>query len=96
MNSYFRKLTENETGMDFSKIRIEAEKTARKKLCIKEKQEITLDEIYKEIELVTNVNHDIIESIKKKEEEEEIRFCTQRKVAKEIYELAKYLGKKVI
>lgn len=96
LNSYFRKLTENETGMDFSKIRIEAEKTARKKLCIKEKQEITLDEIYKEIELVTNVNHDIIESIKKKEEEEEIRFCTQRKVAKEIYELAKYLGKKVI
>ena len=34
--------------------------------------------------------------MKNKEQELEIRFCTTRKVAKEIYELAKYLSKKVI
>ena len=98
LNKYFREINKTETGIDFSKIRVEAEKVARQKLAKdnNEREEITLDEIYQEIQNVINVDNDIIEKMKHKEQELEIRFCTTRKVAKEIYELAKYLGKKVI
>lgn len=98
LDKYFREISGNETGMDFSKIRIEAERTVRKKLCgeYKEKQEVTLEEIYQEIEIITGVQHNIIEQMKEKEKEQEIRFCVSRKTAKEICELAKYLNKKVI
>lgn len=98
LNKYFREINKTETGIDFSKIRVEAEKVARQNLAKdnNEREEITLDEIYQEIQNVINVDNDIIEKMKNKEQELEIRFCTTRKVAKEIYELAKYLGKKVI
>ncbi len=98
LNKYFREINKTETGIDFSKIRVEAEKVAREKLVKNnnKREEITLDEIYQEIQNVINVDNDIIEKMKNKEQELEIRFCTTRKVAKEIYELAKYLGKKVI
>lgn len=94
LNQYFREITKIETGMDFSKIRVEAEKETRRKN--KAKQEITLDEIYEEIQNQTKLEDEIIEKMKQKEQELEIKFCTKRKVAKEIYELAKYLGKTVI
>ena len=98
LNKYFREINKTETGIDFSKIRVEAEKVARQNLAKNndKREDITLDEIYQEIQNVINVDNDIIEKMKNKEQELEIRFCTTRKVAKEIYELAKYLGKKVI
>lgn len=98
LNKYFREINKTETGIDFSKIRVEAEKVARQNLAKNKdkREEITLDEIYQEIQNVINVDNDIIEKMKNKEQELEIKFCTTRKVAKEIYELAKYLGKKVI
>ncbi len=98
LNIYFREINKTETGIDFSKIRVEAEKVARQNLAKNKdkREEITLDEIYQEIQNVINVDNDIIEKMKNKEQELEIKFCTTRKVAKEIYELAKYLGKKVI
>ncbi len=94
LNQYFREITKIETGIDFSKIRVEAEKETRRKN--PEKQEITLDEIYEEIQKETRLENEIIERVKQKEQELEIKFCTKRKTAKEIYELAKYLGKTVI
>ena len=94
LNQYFREITKIETGMDFSKIRVEAEKETRRKN--KAKQEITLDEIYEEIQNQTKLEDEIIEKMKQKEQELEIKFCTARKTGKEIYELAKYLGKTVI
>ncbi len=94
LNQYFREITKIETGIDFSKIRVEAEKETRRKN--QEKQEITLDEIYEEIQKETRLENEIIERVKQKEQELEIKFCTKRKAAKEIYELAKYLGKTVI
>lgn len=98
LNKYFREINKIETGIDFSKIRVEAEKVARQNLAKNnnKREEITLDEIYQEIQKLINVDNDIIDKMKNKEQELEIRFCTTRKVAKEIYELAKYLGKKVI
>lgn len=98
LNKSFRELNKIETGIDFSKIRVEAEKVLRKKLSKTNeyKQEITLDEIYAEIKQETSIEDEIIKKMKENEQELETRFCLERKTAKEIYELAKYLNKNVI
>ena len=98
MDKYFREISKIETGIDFSKMRIEAEKVVRKKIIEEksERQEITLNEIYQEIKKLTKVTDEIIEKMQEKEKDLEIRFCTERKTTKEIYELAKYLNKEVI
>ena len=97
MDEYFKKITKMKTGIDFSKLRIEAERRAREKYCIeKEKQDITLDEIYVELKNETKIDESIIELLKLKEKELEINFSKKRDTAKEIYDLAKYLNKKVI
>ena len=97
MNDYFRKITETETGIDFSKIRVNSEMTARKKICIDSKiQDITLDEIYNQIGEETKNDKEVLDKLKKKEQELEIKFCYARKTAMEIYELAKYLDKKIV
>ena len=86
MNDYFRKITETETGIDFSKIRVNSEMTARKKICIDSKiQDITLDEIYNQIGEETKIDKDVLDKLKKKEQELEIKFCYARKTAMEIY-----------
>ena len=97
LNKYFRKITGIETGIDFSKIRIEAEKNVRNKLCnTTDKQDITLNEIYQEIKEEVGLDNEILEKLKFKEQELEIEFCSERKTAKEIFELAQYLNKKII
>lgn len=98
LNDYFRKISNIETGIDFSKIRVKAEEVARKKLedNNNSKQEITLDEIYKEIIKETNITDEISQKMKEKEIELELRFCTDRKTGKELYQLAEYLEKKII
>lgn len=98
LNEYFRKISNIDTGIDFSKIRVKAEEVARKNLenNNSSKQEITLDEIYKEIIKETNITDEISQKMKEKEIELELRFCTQRKTGKELYQLAEYLKKKII
>lgn len=97
MDKYFKEITQMETGIDFSKLRVEAEKRAREKKCInKDIQDITLDEIYDELKNETKIDENIIELLKNKEQELEIKFCSRRNVAKEIYDLAIYLNKKII
>lgn len=93
MDEKFRKINNIETGINFSKIRVEAEINVRKKL---DKQDVTLEDIYKEIKHQTDSTDEIIEIMQNTEQELEIRFCRERKTGKELYELAKYLGKKVI
>ena len=71
--------------------------TARKKICIDPKiQDITLDEIYDQIGEEIKIDKEVLDKLKKKEQELEIKFCYARKTAMEIYELAKYLDKKII
>lgn len=98
LNNDFRKINNIETGINFSKIRIETEKRVRENLIKnnENKQDITLDEIYQEIEREIDIDKDSIKKIKDKEIELELRFCYERETAKEIYELSKYLHKKVI
>lgn len=94
LNNYFREITGTKTGISFSKIRITAEEEARKK--IQYKQEISLNDIYLEIEKLMKIDNGILEKMKQQEEKLEYRFSSIRKTGKEIYELAKYLNKKII
>lgn len=98
LNDYFRELTNTETGIDFSKLRVRAEEQVRKQLekNNNKEQEITLDDIYNEIKLEIDTDEQILDKVKEKEIELEIRFCNTRKTGKELYELAKYLNKEVI
>ena len=98
MNEKFREITKIETGINFSAIRVEAEKNVRKKLNIlkSNRQEVTLEEIYQEIKHQTNIEDEVIDIMKNEEQKLEIRFCVARKTAKELYDLARYLNKKII
>lgn len=96
LNSYFRELSEDQSGMDFAKIRINAEYNTRQKLVNSDMQEITIDEIYNAIKEQYHIKEEIIEKLKQKEIEYELRFCKRRNLTYELYELAKQTGKKVI
>lgn len=97
LNDYFRKLTNTETGIDFSKLRVRAEERVRYFILRdKIKQDMTLDDIYNEIANEGKIDKEIIAKMKEKEKELEISFCSARKTGKELYELARYLGKRVI
>lgn len=96
LDSYFRKISNNETGINFSKIRIMCEQLTRDALWSEDNQEITLDEIYKTINKQYMIPTEILEKMKQKEIELELRFCTIRKTGFELYQMAKELGKKVV
>ena len=83
--------------LPFQDIRMQAEERARNNLslCRPFFQEITLDEIYKEIEYLTCIDHDKLQKIKEKEVSLEIQYCTRRYAAQELYELAAYLDKRI-
>ena len=97
LNDYFRKLTNTETGIDFSKLRVRAEERVRYLILRdKIKQDMTLDDIYNEIANEGKIDKGILAKMEEKEKELEISVCSARKTGKELYELARYLDKRVI
>ena len=96
MDKEYRKY--EKTGVNFSKMRIEAEYIAREKQYNIDKkiQEITLDDIYKTIEEYYDIDRKILNILKKHEIELELRFCKKRQTGYELYQLALDIGKKVI
>lgn len=94
LNKHFRNISSN-TSLDFSVMREYAEVSARK-LINEEKQDISIDEIYEEIGRIYNIDSEKLSKMKAIEIEYEIRFCERRKTAFQLYQLAKYLGKKVV
>lgn len=98
LDTYFREISNIETGIDFSKLRVRAEEAIRQKLTKTNNniQEITLEEIYEEIKEETEIEENIINKMLEREIELELRFCSERKTAKELYDLAMSLGKKII
>lgn len=98
MDNYFRDISKNDTGINFSKIRITCEQLAREKLNSdkEKKQDITIDEIYNIIKENYKINEEVLVEMKKKEIELELRFCYPRKTGYELYKMALDLGKKVI
>lgn len=98
MDKDYRELTHNDVGINFSKIRVISENICRenKRETDPECQEVTLDEIYDTIHTQYEISKDVLEKLKKKECEYEIRFCKRRNTIHELYELALDMGKKVI
>ena len=98
MDKDYRELTHNDVGINFSKIRVISENICRenKRKTNPECQEVTLDEIYDTIHTQYEISKDVLEKLKKKECEYEIRFCKRRDTIHELYELALDMGKKVI
>ena len=88
----------NEVKFNFPDLRRRAEIEVRK--TIKEKhpffQEITLDEIYAYLHAEYCLPDHIVRFAKELEIALELRFCSSRTSAQELYELAKYLGKRII
>lgn len=77
---------------DFKQIRAESENNARNFF----KREITLDEIYGIISRDYPFLEKYIDQIKKAEVELEIKYSQERKIAYELFELAKDLNKEII
>ena len=98
MDKDYRELTHNDVGINFSKIRVISENICRenKRKTDPECQEVTLDEIYDTIHTQYEISEDVLDKLKKKECEYEIRFCKRRNTIHELYELALDMGKKVI
>ena len=95
LNDDYRKLSKNIT-IDFSKIREDCEVLARIEADKNNLQEVNLDQIYEIIAKEYSIPLEIIEKLKQKEIDLELRFCMKRETAYSIYKLAKYLGKRVI
>lgn len=95
LNDDYRNLSNN-FGIDFSKIREDCEVLARIEASKEKREDVTIERIYQIIEEEYDIPTNIIEFLKNKEIELELRFCKRRETAYSIYRLAKYLGKRVI
>ena len=98
LGDFANTLLDSKDGLDFYNLRIEAEKRARlvNKVNHPMWEDITLDDIYVELKKYLGVSDDIITKIKVQEINLELQYCKVRQYAKEIFDLAKYLGKKII
>lgn len=83
-------------GVSFYTIRIEGEQACRELKCTSEKEDVTLDEIYKYIQETYGISKAVCDELKRKECDLEVRFSQNRRTVHELYDLAKAAGKKVI
>lgn len=98
LNEDFNHLLNTKSFIDFSDIRRQGEEDARREISRRYPtfEDVTLDEIYVRIKEDYVLNANIVEKLKEKEAELEIRLCVPRQCGKQLYELAKYCGKKII
>lgn len=83
-------------GMNFKQLRIQAENIAREKIKNTNQEEISLDDIYLELSQLIGITKEFADKIKDEEIKLELKYCYQRKFAKELFDLAISLGKRVI
>ncbi len=98
LDKEYRILSKCKTGINFSKIRVVSENIARDEQYKKNPdiQEITIDAIYNTIARLYEIDKNVLNKLKEKEKEYEIRFCNRRNTIYELYTLALDTGKKVI
>ncbi|WP_446424414.1 HAD-IA family hydrolase, partial [Mailhella sp.] len=98
LEDYVNKRLQTVDSIHFKTIRVEAEKVARHTSWVfnNKSQDITLDDIYEKIGAITCLDTQILEEIKAKEIELELKYLTRRHSGYELYAMAKHLGKKVI
>lgn len=98
MDSYFDELTGNKIEQYFSKIRIKSEQAVDLFDADSSKHigQVTIDQIYHIISQKYGIDLEVVEALKHREKQLEIQFSSPRQKIKELYELALYIGKKVI
>lgn len=98
LNHDFNKYLKLKSFINFARIRMEAERICREETHIRNRHydDITLDEIYEQLERSYAFPHDAIEYIKNREIENEFRFCYPRKMGKQLYQLAVQQGKRIV
>lgn len=84
--------------LDFKKIRMESEAYARNKYgkLHPEWEDITIDDIYDSMSEYYGISKDITDKLRERERELELQFCGTRKAGKELFEVAKLIGKKIL
>lgn len=89
---------QNNSGVAFSKMRVISETIAREEQYKADPkiEEVTLDDIYNTINKLYDIDMQLLNELKEKEKQLEIKYCTRRNTAYELYKLAKACGKKVI
>ncbi len=95
MDDYFHQLLNKKTPTRFSTIRVEAEQMAREKADEDNKEEVTIDEIYQQLQEKYLIDKEICDQLKQEEIRLEIKYSRPRHTAKELYQLAKQLNKQV-
>ena len=98
LNDEFNRICESDTYIDFSQMRVEAEKRCREKMneTHSGEEDITLDAVYDVLVTEYGVRPQAAEAMKEAELLLELKFCTPRRAAKQLFELALSQGKKVI
>ena len=96
MNDYFNKLFNSNGLLEFSEMRIEAEKNIRDKM-FNEKgyEDISLNEIYDYMAKFYHLSVERLEKVKKREIELEIKFCKRRETVYSLYNMCVYLKKHI-
>lgn len=86
------------SNISFLKIRTIGEMETRRRIAGKypSYQDVTIDEIYETISDLFQLPDSITMEMKEEEKQLEIQFCQQRRSAKELYDLARLTGKKVV
>lgn len=98
LSKHFFEIFNIKAYFDFPKARVEAEQRARIAKTFERSgiEEITLDEIYAQLEKDYGLNKKSLEELKQKEIELEQKLCYTRNYGKELFELAKSQNKTVI
>jgi FMN phosphatase YigB (HAD superfamily) len=99
LNDYFVTVSGASSFIKFDELRIEAEKACRKRLAENipgAPEEVTLDGIYEYLADGFGMDTSVLEKVKKREIELEIRFCAERKYGKLLYKTAIQHYKRVI
>ena len=84
--------------LELKQLRIDAEQRARELQHIKNPslEDITIDDVYDAFKEISNYDDKTIDIIKNEEINLELKYCYQRKFTKDLFDLALYMGKKVI
>ncbi|GAA0378628.1 HAD-IA family hydrolase [Paenibacillus motobuensis] len=98
LDDYFHEICPDCRFVEFSKLRIEAEKLAREQNGFRNPswQDVNLDEIYMQLNNEYEFPIEVLNKLKAKEIELEIKFISKRDSVYELYKLARHLKKKII
>lgn len=85
-------------NLSFREIRVSAERQCRRNMHVMHPgyQDVTLEEIYRQLGQTYQLSEEECSCLMRKEEELELQFSMTRKTGKELYELAHQAGKRVI